>query len=240
MCKKLPGFKPGLAIVQVGGREDSNVYIRMKKKAAEEIGIEVSHIQFPKTITQDELVKEVSNESALKRFDWKIDRSDNQNFIHPAWSFESEPENPRHHRSTSTRLCESNRHPRDHWFCIPRQGRRWIAHTQRRKSLCWRYDRVLAVHSQRLHRTGKISVNHFMISYIQNVWIFIWTRMIIFWQIKKSGVSMIGANAVVLGRSKIVGTPMAELLKWNHATVTVCHSKTANLSEVVSNKAFLN
>lgn len=69
MCKKLPGFKPGLAIVQVGGREDSNVYIRMKKKAAEEIGIEVSHIQFPKTITQDELVKEVSNESALKRFD---------------------------------------------------------------------------------------------------------------------------------------------------------------------------
>ena len=34
-----------------------------------------------------------------------------------------------------------------------------------------------------------------------------------------------GANAVVLGRSKIVGTPMAELLKWHHATVTVCHSK---------------
>lgn len=28
--EKLPGFVPGLAIVQVGGREDSNVYIRMK------------------------------------------------------------------------------------------------------------------------------------------------------------------------------------------------------------------
>jgi methylenetetrahydrofolate dehydrogenase (NADP+)/methenyltetrahydrofolate cyclohydrolase/formyltetrahydrofolate synthetase len=30
--KNLPGFRPGLAIVQVGGREDSNVYIRMKLK----------------------------------------------------------------------------------------------------------------------------------------------------------------------------------------------------------------
>ena len=33
------------------------------------------------------------------------------------------------------------------------------------------------------------------------------------------------STAVVLGRSKIVGTPMAELLKWHHATVTVCHSR---------------
>ena len=29
-----------------------------------------------------------------------------------------------------------------------------------------------------------------------------------------------------IGRSKIVGTPMAELLKWAHATVTTCHSRT--------------
>ena len=42
-----------------------------------------------------------------------------------------------------------------------------------------------------------------------------------------------GANAVVIGRSKIVGSPMAEILKWNHATVTVCHSKTQNLMQVV-------
>jgi hypothetical protein len=35
-----PNFKPGLVIVQVGGREDSNVYIRMKLKAAEEIGFQ--------------------------------------------------------------------------------------------------------------------------------------------------------------------------------------------------------
>ena len=38
---------------------------------------------------------------------------------------------------------------------------------------------------------------------------------------------------VVIGRSKIVGTPVSELLKWHHATVTICHSKTKNLDEIV-------
>merc|ERR550539_1415264 len=50
--------------------------------------------------------------------------------------------------------------------------------------------------------------------------------------IEKSGVTISGATAVVIGRSKIVGTPVAELLKWRDATVTVCHSKTDNLAEV--------
>lgn len=52
--------------------------------------------------------------------------------------------------------------------------------------------------------------------------------------IKRSGIKIEGANAVVLGRSKIVGTPVSELLKWHHATVTVCHSKTKNLEQIVS------
>lgn len=52
--------------------------------------------------------------------------------------------------------------------------------------------------------------------------------------IRRTGVAIAGKTAVVLGRSRIVGTPAAELLKWEHATVTVCHSKTKNLSEVVS------
>lgn len=52
--------------------------------------------------------------------------------------------------------------------------------------------------------------------------------------IRRSGVSMTGARAVVLGRSKIVGTPASELLKWENATVTVCHSKTRNIDKIVS------
>ena len=43
--------------------------------------------------------------------------------------------------------------------------------------------------------------------------------------IKSTQVGIRGKNAVVLGRSKLVGTPMANLLRINDATVTICHSK---------------
>lgn len=48
-----------------------------------------------------------------------------------------------------------------------------------------------------------------------------------------AGVTVSGKNAVVIGRSKIVGAPMHDLLLWNHATVTTCHSKTVDLAEQV-------
>ena len=48
-----------------------------------------------------------------------------------------------------------------------------------------------------------------------------------------------GKNAVVLGRSNIVGKPMAQCLLLNDATVTVCHSKTKNLKNITSNADIL-
>jgi len=45
------------------------------------------------------------------------------------------------------------------------------------------------------------------------------------------GVELRGKEAVVVGRSEIVGKPMAMLLLMEHATVTICHSRTADLSE---------
>lgn len=51
----------------------------------------------------------------------------------------------------------------------------------------------------------------------------------------EAGVKVEGANAVVVGRSNIVGKPMALLLLSRNATVTVCHSRTKNLPEVVGN-----
>src|SRR5512140_2457317 len=50
--------------------------------------------------------------------------------------------------------------------------------------------------------------------------------------LEKSGVKIEGANAVVLGRSNIVGMPVALLLIGRNATVTVCHSRTRDLAEV--------
>ena len=51
--------------------------------------------------------------------------------------------------------------------------------------------------------------------------------------LEKSGVKIDGANAVVLGRSNIVGMPAALLLIGKNATVTVCHSKTRDIAGVV-------
>lgn len=48
----------------------------------------------------------------------------------------------------------------------------------------------------------------------------------------RSGVAIAGARAVVIGRSDIVGKPMALLLLHRHATVTVCHSRTVDLPRV--------
>ncbi len=48
----------------------------------------------------------------------------------------------------------------------------------------------------------------------------------------RSGVELAGANAVVIGRSILVGRPMASLLVNADATVTVCHSRTRDLAEV--------
>ena len=52
--------------------------------------------------------------------------------------------------------------------------------------------------------------------------------------LKRNGIEIRGKNAVVLGRSNIVGKPMAMLLLQNDATVTICHSRTQNLPEVTS------
>ncbi|PGH03263.1 hypothetical protein GX51_04133 [Blastomyces parvus] len=51
--------------------------------------------------------------------------------------------------------------------------------------------------------------------------------------LRVSGVEIAGKNAVVLGRSDIVGSPVSYLLKSADATVTVCHSKTKNLEAIV-------
>ena len=50
--------------------------------------------------------------------------------------------------------------------------------------------------------------------------------------LKRSKVEITGAECVVVGRSNIVGKPMAMLLIRENGTVTVCHSKTKNLKEV--------
>ncbi len=54
-----------------------------------------------------------------------------------------------------------------------------------------------------------------------------------------AGIPIDGANAVIIGRSNIVGKPMAHLLLAENATVTICHSHTKNLKEVTKNADIL-
>jgi methylenetetrahydrofolate dehydrogenase (NADP+)/methenyltetrahydrofolate cyclohydrolase len=49
-----------------------------------------------------------------------------------------------------------------------------------------------------------------------------------------TGVALKGARAVVVGRSNLVGKPVAFLLLERHATVTICHSRTRSLADEVA------
>jgi methylenetetrahydrofolate dehydrogenase (NADP+)/methenyltetrahydrofolate cyclohydrolase len=52
--------------------------------------------------------------------------------------------------------------------------------------------------------------------------------------LKRSSINIAGEHAVIIGRSNIVGKPMAQLLLQENATVTICHSRTKNLAEIAS------
>ena len=51
--------------------------------------------------------------------------------------------------------------------------------------------------------------------------------------IKESGIEIAGKECVIVGRSNIVGKPQSMLLLAEHGTVTICHSRTKNLEEVI-------
>jgi len=57
--------------------------------------------------------------------------------------------------------------------------------------------------------------------------------------IRETGNDIAGKHAVVIGRSNIVGKPVALMLLQNNATVTICHSKTKNLKEIAASADIL-
>ncbi|XP_076166528.1 pug C-1-tetrahydrofolate synthase, cytoplasmic isoform X2 [Ptiloglossa arizonensis] len=178
--EKLPNFRPGLAIVQVGGREDSNVYIRMKIKAANDIGIAVEHLKLPNTTTEIDLINKIN----------KLNNDPNVHGIIVQMPLDT--------------VNQINSHL------------------------------ITDTVSQNKDVDGLNTVNEGRVAIGDMTGFLPCTPNACIEIIKKSGVPIAGAQAVVIGRSKLVGTPIAELLKWHNATVTVCHSKTKNLPQVVS------
>ncbi|XP_066926824.1 bifunctional protein FolD-like [Clytia hemisphaerica] len=60
-------FTPGLTIVQVGDREDSNVYVRMKMKTATELGFKPEHVKVSKNASESELINLINSLNADKK-----------------------------------------------------------------------------------------------------------------------------------------------------------------------------
>jgi len=176
-----PNFKPGLTIVQANNEADSNVYIRMKMKAAAEIGINANHLKLDTSVTQADILQEVE----------KLNADPNVHGIIVQMPLKCDDPNIDSHLITNAVSAAKD------------------------------VDGLTTINE------GKIATGDLSTGFLPC------TPAGCLDLIKRSGVNIEGSNAVVIGRSKIVGTPVSELLKWHHATVTVCHSKTKNLEDMV-------
>ncbi|VDO94273.1 unnamed protein product [Soboliphyme baturini] len=172
-------FRPGLAIVQVGDRSDSNVYIRNKLKAAQEVGIRAELLKLSSDITQAALAA-------------KIRQLNDSNYVH----------------GIIVQLplqCEN------------------LIDTDAVVNLI---DPAKDVDGLTILNAGRLSRG------LLNDTIIPGTPRGCFELVRSTGCDVTGKSVVVVGRSKIVGSPAYSLFMWNHATVTTCHSRTKNLPEV--------
>uniref|UniRef100_A0A8D3BT34 C-1-tetrahydrofolate synthase, cytoplasmic n=1 Tax=Scophthalmus maximus TaxID=52904 RepID=A0A8D3BT34_SCOMX len=172
-----PNFSPGLVVLQVGDRDDSNLYISMKLKAAAEIGINATHMRLPKTATEEEVlhkITEVNENSSVHGLIVQL----------PLDSI---------HKMDTEKVTNAVAPEKD-------------------------VDGLTCINAGKLSRGD---LGDCFIPCTPNGCMEL---------IRQTGVSVAGKKAVVIGRSKIVGAPMHDLLLWSHATVTTCHSKTVDLA----------
>ena len=169
------GYAPGLAVIIVGENPASQVYVRNKKKACEEVGFYSEVHELPEATTQAEL-------NAL------VDKLNEQESIH---GILVQLPLPKHLDETEVLL--RIRPEKD----------------------------VDAFHP---YNVGKIMIGDpdFLPC----------TPAGVMALLERSNIEVAGKRCVVIGRSNIVGKPMAMLLLHANGTVTICHSRTANLAEV--------
>ncbi len=172
---KAEGINPGLAVIIVGENPASQVYVRNKGKACEEVGIYSEIIRMPEETTEATLLEKIDELNARKEISGILVQL-------PL---------PKH-------ISEE----------------KVIAAISPEKDV----DAFSEVN------VGKIMIgNHHFLPC---------TPAGVMELIKRSGIEIAGKQAVVIGRSNIVGKPQAMLLLHANATVTVCHSRTKNLAEV--------
>jgi len=174
--KNETGTTPGLAAVLVGDNPASEIYVRNKRKACEQVGIYSEEYKLSKETTQKELLS-------------LIDKLNNDKKIHGILVQLPLPE-----QIDSTKILRSVSPSKD----------------------------VDGFHPENVGLL--VEGNPRFISCTPNGIM----KMLDFYNIEIKG-----KEAVVVGRSNIVGKPTAILLLHRHATVTICHSRTTRLDEVV-------
>jgi methylenetetrahydrofolate dehydrogenase (NADP+) / methenyltetrahydrofolate cyclohydrolase len=167
----------GLATILVGDDPASDVYIRAKHKASQEVGIDSRDIRLPATVGQDELLATVAELNAADDVDGLLVQ-----LPLPAGLDE-------------VAVIEAVDPVKD-------------------------VDGLHPVNAGLLYLGRARHVGG--------------TPLGVLALLDEYGVELRGAEAVVLGRSDIVGKPVAHLLLQRHATVTICHSRTADLATEVA------
>ncbi|KAJ3514842.1 hypothetical protein NLJ89_g2136 [Agrocybe chaxingu] len=178
-----PRFQPQLAIVQAGDRPDSSTYVRMKAKAAEQVGIKFRHIRVPPESTADQIVNIVQELNADE--------------------------------SVSGILVQ-----------LPLGGHVDSAGERLVTEAVSPTKDVDGFHAYNIgHLSSRAAEPLFAPC----------TPSAIMRLLQSTGISLSGTNTVVLGRSDIVGSPVASMLRNADATVTQCHSRTRNISDIIKN-----
>ncbi len=166
--------RPGLATVLVGDDPASHTYVRMKRKACAEVGIESFGYQLPADASQEEV------ETLVERL---------------------------------------NADPKVHGILVQLPLPKHLDE-----------ERVLSKISIEKDVDGFHPINIGRLAQKGREPLFVpCTPAGVMVLLKEAGVNLEGANAVVLGRSNIVGMPMALLLVRANATVTICHSRTKDI-----------
>ncbi|MBE6553099.1 MAG: bifunctional methylenetetrahydrofolate dehydrogenase/methenyltetrahydrofolate cyclohydrolase FolD [Ruminococcaceae bacterium] len=169
------GYAPGLAVVIVGEDPASQVYVRNKAKACEEVGFYSEVYRLPTETAQEEL-------NAL------VDRLNRDEKIH---GILVQLPLPKHLDETEVLL---------------------------------RIDPAKDVDAFHPYNVGKIMIGDY--DFLPC------TPAGVMALLERSGIDPAGKKCVVIGRSNIVGKPMAMLLLHANGTVTVCHSRTKDLPSV--------
>ena len=173
------GTTPGLAVVLVGERVDSATYVRMKKKAASEIGIHSIDVTVDENISEEELIKEVQ----------KLNDDPKVHGILVQLPLPS--------HMNEAKVLKTIQYEKDaDGFDATNIGNMWLRGG----------EPPLAIPCT---PAGCIEL------------------------LQRYNIEISGKECVVLGRSNIVGMPVAALLTSCNGTVTVCHSRTKNIPEIV-------